>query len=421
MCRDAYLTSCGVRYMNIRVIISTLGPLHLIKSADYLSILVDVTVIQGMLPSWWNKWMIWIASKFQKRDISKTIGKRVPPSLKGRNIGIAFPDIYYWACRFFKVGTPQSASMKAALLFGDAEKKYLKDADIFHVRSGSGAAGAIAYAKSKGMKVVVDHSIAHPAFMEHNLRAEYEKNGAIFDLGLDNPFWQEIVDECSQADALLVNSYFVRDTFIEQGYDPCKIRVAYLGVRPDFFGLKKDYALPKDRPFRILFTGGFGFRKGAEYILAALAELDRLGMSYEMVVVGDSSGARALLEKYHPANIKLVNTVPQDELKTFLSNADVYLFPSLCEGCASSGMEAMAAGLPVIATKESGLPIENRVNGVLVEARNVQQIINAILRLRDSLELREKLGREAASMISRNYTWEKYAENVVEVYKKLIQ
>ena len=406
---------------DLKVIISTLGPLHLIKSADYLSKLVDVTVIQGMLPSWWNKWMIWIASKFQKRDISKTIGKRVPKSLTGRNVGIAFPDIYYWACRFFRIGTPQSASIKAALLFGNAEKKYLKDADIFHVRSGSGAAGAIAYAKTKGMKVVVDHSIAHPAFMEQNLRDEYVRNGALFDLGLDNPFWQEIIEECNQADILLVNSSFVCDTFIEQGYSQDKIRVAYLGVRPDFFGLKKDYAFPADRPFRILFTGGFGFRKGAEYILLALTELDRLGIPYEMVVVGDSNGAKSLLSKYHPANIKLVNTVPQGELKAFLSNADVYLFPSLCEGCASSGMEALAAGLPVIATKESGLPIEDGVNGVLVESRNVQNIVDAVLRLRDSLELRERLGREAASMISRNYTWEKYAENVVEVYKNLIQ
>lgn len=405
---------------NIRVIISTLGPLHLIKSADYLSKLVDVTVIQGMLPSWWNRWMIWIASKFQKRDISKTIRKRTPQSLKGRNVGITFPDVYYWACRFFKIGTPQNASMKAALLFGKAEKKYLKDADIFHVRSGSGAAGAIAYAKAMGMKVVVDHSIAHPAFMERYLRMEYEKNGAKFDLGLDNPFWQEIVDECGQADVLLVNSYFVRDTFIEQGYDPAKIEVAYLGVRPDFFGLKKDYAIPQNRPFRILFTGGFGFRKGAEYVLSALTELDRLSVPYEMVVVGDSSGSMSLLEKYHPANIKLVNTVPQDELKTYLANSDAYLFPSLCEGCASSGMEALAAGLPVIATTESGLPIEDGVNGILVESRNVQNIVDAVLRLMDSLELRERLGREAVSLISRDYTWEKYAGNVVAIYRELI-
>lgn len=404
----------------IKVIISTLGPLHLIKSAEYISRLADVMVIQGMLPSWWNRWMINLASRFQKRNISKTIKKRTPNSLKGHNIGIASPDIYYWACRFFKIGSLASASIKSANLFGRLQKKFLKNADIYHVRSGSGAAGAIAYAKSHGMKVVVDHSIAHPAFMEQNLREEYEKNGSSFTLGLDNPFWSEIVDECNQADALLVNSYFVRDTFISQGYNPQKIKVAYLGVRPDFLSLKSDYALPADGHIRILFTGGFGFRKGAEYVLSALCELDRLNVDYEMIVVGDSSGAQPILNRIIPKHLKLVNTVPQDELKGFLANSDVYLFPSLCEGCASSGMEALAAGLPVIATLESGFPIENEENGIIVEARNVSQIVEALLRLKNSQDLRTKLGSSASELIRQKFSWELYAQNVVSLYQDLL-
>ena len=404
----------------LKVIISTLGPLHLIKSAEYLSHLVDVTVIQGMLPSWWNRWMINLASRFQRRDISKTIKKRTPDRLQGHNVGLSLPDIYYWACRFFKIGTPASVSMKSANLFGRLQRKYLKDADIYHVRSGSGAAGAIAYAKAHGMKVVVDHSIAHPAFMEQNLRAEYEKNGATFTLGLDSTFWREIIDECDQADALLVNSYFVRDTFIGQGYDPQKIKVAYLGVRPDFLSLKSDYSLPTDGCLRILFTGGFGFRKGAEYVLSALRELDRLNVNYEMIVVGDSSGAKSLVERISPRHLKLINTVPQDELKGFLANSDVYLFPSLCEGCASSGMEALAAGLPVIATKESGLPIDDDVNGIIVKSRNVSQIVEALLRVKKSQDLRARLGRSASNLIRNNFSWEFYAQNVVSIYQELL-
>lgn len=405
---------------SIKVIISTLGPLHLIKSAEYISRLADVTVIQGMLPSWWNRWMIKLASRFQKRDISKTIKKRTPDSLKEHNIGISFPDIYYWTCRFFKIGSSASASIRSANIFGHLQKRFLKNADIYHVRSGSGAAGAIAYAKSQGMKVVVDHSIAHPAFMEQNLRAEYERNGASFTLGLDNPFWCEIVDECNQADTILVNSYFVRDTFISQGYDPQKIKVVYLGVRPDFLSLKSDYALPADERLRILFTGGFGFRKGAEYVLSALCELDHLNVNYEMIIVGDSSGAKPLLDKIIPRHIKLVNTVPQDELKGFLANSDVYLFPSLCEGCASSGMEALAAGLPVIATRESGFPIENEENGIIVEARNVSQIVEALLRLKNSQDLRAKLGTSASDLIRKKYSWELYAQNVVSLYQDIL-
>lgn len=47
----------------VKVTISTLGPLHLIKSAEYLSQIVDVTVVQGWIPTWWNSWGLKLASK----------------------------------------------------------------------------------------------------------------------------------------------------------------------------------------------------------------------------------------------------------------------------------------------------------------------------------------------------------------------
>lgn len=68
-----------------------------------------------------------------------------------------------------------------------------------------------------------------------------------------------MVSDCEKADVVLVNSDFVKQTFIDTGFDPNKIKVAYLGVRNDFFGLKHDYSI--DGKLKILFTGGFGFRR----------------------------------------------------------------------------------------------------------------------------------------------------------------
>lgn len=185
-----------------------------------------------------------------------------------------------------------------------------------------------------------------------------KKNHATFNMGMDNQLWKEIVEDCNAADILLVNSFFVKDTFIDAGYDVNKIRVVYLGVRKDFFSLKQDYTI--HTPIKILFTGGFGFRKGAEYLLRAMQELEKREIKYECIVVGNNSEAHLLLQKYPAKHINLVGFVPQDDLKQYLAESDIYLFPSLCEGCASSGMEAMAAGLPVIATIESGLPIKHK-------------------------------------------------------------
>lgn len=405
----------------IKVILSTLGPLHLIKSAEYLSSLVDIKVIQGWIPSWWNRFLLKPISHIIGYDLRRTIKKRTPACLNGHNIGIGFPEFAVNAThRLIKNKSyNNSISTKFYKMYGWLSHPYIKDAQIFHVRSGSGGGNAIEKAKRQGMKVVVDHSIAHPLFMDKQMRNEYEKYGKAFDLGLDNPFWRNVDNDCKKADVILVNSFFVKDTFIEAGYDADKIKIAYLGVRPDFFNLKTDYSI--DDEIKILFTGGFGFRKGAEYILRAMHELDTMSVKYSFTVVGSNAEAQDIIKNIPVKKLNLVGFVPQDDLKKYLSESDIYLFPSLCEGCASSGMEALAAGLPVIATKESGLPVTDGTTGLVVESKSVKAITEAILKLKGDKELRETLGKNAARLIKTDYTWEKYAENVVSVYNEILK
>ena len=398
------------------VILSTFGPLHLVKSAEYLSRLVDIRLIQGWIPAWWNKWLLVIADRILGYKLSKTIKKRTPQCLTGRNIGIGIPEFYAWIARMYL--RDRLSSVKAAIMYGKLSRKYIKKADIFHVRSGSGLGGAIEKAQKEAMKVIVDHSIAHPAFMSKSLKDEFERNGEHFDLGEESPFWQYVLSDCRKADVLLVNSNFVKETFVQQGFDASKIAVIYLGVREDFWGLKKSYVLSK--PIKLLFTGSFGFRKGGEYLLKALCLLEKRGIECELIIVGGYSGGKTLLEKYPSKNIRLTGVIPQDEMKVYLQHADLYVFPSLCEGCAQSGMEALAAGLPVIATYESGLPIEDGVNGLIIKSKDEKAIVDAILRLVGDDRLRERIGKTAMERM-KDYTWDKYASNVVDLYTKLLE
>ena len=404
----------------INVILSTFGPLHLIKSAEYLSPLVNLNVIQGWIPSWWNKWLLIPISKIIGYDLRRTIKKRTPVCLEHRNKGLGLPEfLLNISKRVLKNKEIQTkCNVFSYHLYGVLSKKYIENANIFHVRSGSGRGGAIQKAKEKGMKIIVDHSIAHPSFMDKSLKEEFQKNHTIFNMGMDNQLWKEIVEDCNEADILLVNSFFVKDTFIAAGYDEEKIRVAYLGVRKDFFSLKKNYTI--HTPIKILFTGGFGFRKGAEYLLRAMHELEKREIKYECIIVGNNSEAHSLLKKYPTKHINLVGFVPQDDLKQYLAESDIYLFPSLCEGCASSGMEAMAAGLPVIATVESGLPIKDKENGLIVKSKNVDEIVESIIYLSNNESIRKSLGAAAAETIKNNYTWEQYGNNVYDIYQSLL-
>lgn len=319
----------------------------------------------------------------------------------------------------FKVIRRLIGRAKAWSLYGWLCKRHLKGAEVFHCRSGAGCGGLLVKARTLGMKVVVDHSIAHPAFMDCQLRTEYEKNGAVFNLGMGSRFWRQVVKDCKDADVVLVNSFFVRDTFLEQGFPSEKLKVVYLGEREDFFGIRK----PKEEVGRLklLFTGGFGFRKGGEYILEALRLLKERGVDFEMDVVGDFSTAKGLIERYRKFDLPVVfhGPKPQDELKSFLANGDIYVFPSLAEGCAQSGMEAMSAGMCVIGTHESGFPITDGKDGYIVPSKDARAIADRIEWLARNRDEIDRTGKNAAKLVRENFTWEKYAENVKKVYEKL--
>lgn len=428
------------------------GRLHLVSSAEWLAkVGVAVRLVCGWVPRNPNGWLVRLCSKVIGRDLSKGMSKRViskpgvevcaMPTADFVDQGLRLVD-----CVLFKNHFHGEVSSVGWRFFGWKSRRYLKEADVFHCRSGAGQGGAIARAKARGLKVVVDHSIAHPAFMDKHLRGEYEKNGAIFDLGMDSPFWRQIVKDCEDADVVQVNSFFVRDTFLEQGFPPEKIRVVYLGVREDFVGLRvRKFQVPSSRfqvegeqgKLRLLFTGGFGFRKGAEYILEALKILKERGVEFEMDVVGDYSGAKNLISRYATElnvaygeggtlgqrdipDVTFHGPKPQDELKSFLANGDVYVFPSLAEGCAQSGMEAMAAGLCVVGTHESGFPITDGVDGFIIPGKSAMAIADKVERLSANRGVIDRVGSAAAKLIQENYTWQKYAENTIKVYKELL-
>ncbi len=147
-------------------------------------------------------------------------------------------------------------------------RKYLKDADVLLVRSGAGQSGAIRKARQNGLAIVTDHSIAHPAFIHRALREEFARFGLAAGYDSRADLWKLVLRDCSDADLLLVNSDFVKKTFVAEGYPVEKIRVAYLGVREEFFDLKRDYRI--DGPVRILFTGNFDIRKGVRLLLEAI-------------------------------------------------------------------------------------------------------------------------------------------------------
>lgn len=416
---------------SFRVIFSTgHGRLHLVESVVALSAQdVQVSLVGGWIPKNPNGVLVRICSWVIGRDLSAGMKKRVLPSCKVNAYSMPVVEFFDQFLRIiddrlFHGRFHDAVSAYSWMTYGWASRRYLRGAQIFHCRSGAGQGGAIECARRHGMKIVVDHSIAHPLFMDQNLRKEYEKNGAPMTMGMDSKFWNLVDADCQDADVVLVNSFFVKDTFVAAGYDPNKVKIVYLGVRNDFMGLRGERKplRAEIKPLRLLFTGMFCFRKGAEYILEALKILKDCGVAVEMDVLGSYMESANLIKRYERFDlpIRFHGPIPQDELKSYLSECDVYVFPSLAEGCAKSGMEAMAAGLCVVGTVESGFPITDGTDGYVVPSKDAKAIADKIEWLAANRKDVERVGRNAAKLIRENYTWEKYAEGVKKIYDELL-
>lgn len=308
-------------------------------------------------------------------------------------------------------------------LLGLQQSKRMSNVDISHIRSGAGQRGAIKAAKKNGIKVLVDHSALHPAQSEVNLRAEYERWGESLPIAPNIGVWKNVLKDCAEADILMVNANHIRESFVDRGFDPKKIRVVYLGVRDDF----RDVAInrldsgKKNDVLKVLFTGNISLLKGIEYLLESLKILNERGVRIHYDVVGSITAPKALIKKYNDLPITFYGSVPQDAIRDFLANSDIYLFPSLADGCAQSGMEALTAGLPVVATYQSGLPITDGETGCVVPMKDACAIADKIEWLIAHPEERKRLGVNAAKMMREQYTWEKYAENVKKIYEEMIE
>jgi glycosyltransferase involved in cell wall biosynthesis len=298
-------------------------------------------------------------------------------------------------------------------------RKHLKDADVLLVRSGAGQSGAIRKARGNGLAIVTDHSIAHPAFMHRALREEFARFGlpAGYDPRAD--LWKLVLRDCADADLLLVNSDFVKKTFVEEGYPAEKIRVAYLGVREEFFDLKRDYSI--EGPVKILFTGNFDIRKGVRILLEAIRSCRRSGLDLRLELMGNLGNGASCLRAGDDQFFTHTAFAPLQQVAAAFARADLFVFPTFAEGSSRSGMEAAAAGLPIITTENCGLPLEHGKSAVYVPANDSDALAEAISRLSAQEGLREQIGRNAMRTVTEHYTWTHYGYQVSEYLQEAVE
>jgi glycosyltransferase involved in cell wall biosynthesis len=142
---------------------------------------------------------------------------------------------------------------------------------------------------------------------------------------------------------------------------------------------------------RVLVLGAVGLRKGSPYVRAAAARLKGKAVFRMVGTVDVLSKERAALSEV----VELTGALPRSEVAKHLEWADLFLLPSLCEGSAGATYEALAAGLPVICTPNTGSVVRDGVEGFIVPIRNPEAIVEAIEILARDTELRRTMADNA--------------------------
>lgn len=183
---------------------------------------------------------------------------------------------------------------------------------------------------------------------------------------------------------------------------------------------RKELSLDPQK-FTIGTIGYFYKNKGYEYLTESLLLLTNKNIDFQAVIIGKSGPEKENIQssiKQYKLKNKIKIASPNGAAK-YLKAFDIYVCSSVKEGLSYTIIEAMQAGLPIIATKVGGNPelIKNNENGILIEPKNANQISEAILTLMNNEEMRKKLADKAKSVAEKNFTFEKMLEETKTIYK----
>jgi glycosyltransferase involved in cell wall biosynthesis len=178
-------------------------------------------------------------------------------------------------------------------------------------------------------------------------------------------------------------------------------------------------------PLRVLFVGGNMQRKGLPILISAASKVLKKFPETEFWIAGKDKAEPYMQSLCYQAGVgerfRFLGLQSQDNLLKLYAEADIFVMPSLTEAFGVVFLEAMAAGLPVIGTRVGGVPeiIDDRYNGILVEAGNVTELEDAIILLLGNQNLREHL-RETGLATARRFDVNSMMQCTYQIYQKIL-
>ena len=233
----------------------------------------------------------------------------------------------------------------------------------------------------------------------------------------------------SADDLMIAESEASRDYLAKIGYAPQKTAAIRNGIDPSQWNYSRAkrnelcIKLPMRHTDILVGTAGrLDEQKGHLYLIEAVAKL-RVIHPVQCVIIGDGPMRRAL--EHHAKSLGVQDNVhlvgEQEDVAGWLGSFDIFALPSLWEGFPNALLEAMALGLPVVATKVDGVPemVESGVTGLLCEPRDSQALFTAIQDLIVNQDLRKRLGAAARQFVSAHFQLANMIKSYEDAYARL--
>lgn len=234
-----------------------------------------------------------------------------------------------------------------------------------------------------------------------------------------------------EADKIVVVSNATGDYVLSLGADPEKIRVLHNGVDVNRFRpltgvkdeMRKKLGISKDSSI-VLTVRRLVYKNGIDTLIESAKKAIKKNPRLVFLVVGKGPDFEKVKEKIEQLgigkNFRLTGFISDEDLPFYYNTADFFVLPSKSgEGLPLVALEAMACGVPVIATNVGGtseIMIEG--SGKLVPPSNPDSLAEAILEF-SHREL-SALRKDLRAMIEQKYSWDKNVEKLVEIYEELI-
>ena len=265
-------------------------------------------------------------------------------------------------------------------------------------------------------------------FKSGGLEVDYSSVGITYDTLREKSMWRS-ADRVLTVSRTLLND--IRDSY---GVPEDRLRVVYNGADTQLFRPGNGSELPsslRDLEGKkiVLYVGHFGLRKGIFFLIRAMKILKRDVPDSHLVCIGgvpEWLGGRdywGLLRGEIESSgvveqVTLMDKVKNVDLPAYYQAARVFALPSYYETISKVTMEAMACGIPVIATNTGGIPevVEDGTTGILVPYASVEALAAALSTLLKDDRMARRMGAMGRAKVERVFTWEAVAQRVKSVY-----